>query len=165
MSAMLPQGFDASQVEPSKAFEPLPAGKYKAVIIESDTQPTKAGTGSFLKLVFQVVEGEHAKRQLTARLNLNNPNRQAVEIAMGELSAICRAVGVLTPQQSGELHHKPLTIAVKCRKRTDNGEITNEISGYEPVGLAGSQAAGSQPGTAPATAPSAATAEPSKAPW
>jgi len=38
-------GFDANQVEPAAKFDPIPAGKYLAVITESEQKPTKAGTG------------------------------------------------------------------------------------------------------------------------
>ncbi len=125
-------GFDANDVEPSADLEPIPAGKYQAVITESEMKPTKAGTGHYLQLTFQVIEGEYENRLLWARLNLNNPNATAVEIARAELSAICRAVGVMAPNDSTELHNLPLTISVKCRKRDDTGEITNEIKGYSP---------------------------------
>lgn len=54
----------------------------------------------------------------------------AVQIARAELSAICRAVGVLAPADSAELHNLPLTISVRCKKRADTGEIVNEIAGY-----------------------------------
>lgn len=124
------QGFDANQVEPSASFEPLPAGKYLAAVTESEMKPTKAGTGHFLQLTFQVLDGPHKGRFLWARLNLDNPNQTAVQIAQSELSAICRAVGVLVPKDSVELHNLPLMITVRCRKRHDTGEITNEIAGY-----------------------------------
>lgn len=123
-------GFDASQVDPASNFDPLPAGKYLATITESEMKPTKSGTGNFLQLTFQVLEGPHKGRLLWARLNLDNPNATAVQIARAELSAICRAVGVMAPQDSVELHNLPLVISVKCKKRTDTGEITNEIGGY-----------------------------------
>ena len=124
------RGFDANQVEPSADFEPIPAGKYEAVITESEMKPTKAGTGHYLQLTFQVIEGEFKNRFLWARLNLDNPNATAVQIARAELSAICRAVGVMSPNDSTELHNLPLVISVKCKKREDTGEITNEIKGY-----------------------------------
>ena len=53
-----------------------------------------------------------------------------MKIARAELSAICRAVGVLAPKDSVELHNLPLVIHVRCKKRTDTSEITNEIKGY-----------------------------------
>jgi len=124
------RGFDANQVEPSTAFEPIPAGKYLAAITESKMKPTKSGNGEYLELTFQILEGEYKGRQLWARLNLNNPSEQAVKIARGELSAICRAVGVMQPNDSVELHNLPLVITVRCKKRQDTGEITNEVKGY-----------------------------------
>lgn len=124
------RGFDANQVEPSTAFDPIPAGKYLAVITDSEMKPNKAGTGHYLQLAFQVIEGEFKGRFLWARLNLDNPNATAVQIARAELSAVCRAVGVLAPNDSADLHNLPLVIDVRCKKRPDTGEITNEIKGY-----------------------------------
>lgn len=124
------RGFDANNVEPAGDFEPIPAGKYLAVITESEMKPTKAGTGNYLQLTFQVIEGPYANRRLWARLNLDNTNETARKIAQGELSAICRAVGVLAPNDSAELHNLPLVIQVRCKKRNDTDEITNEIRGF-----------------------------------
>jgi hypothetical protein len=145
-------GFDANQVEPSANFEPIPAGKYIAVITASEMKPTKAGTGSFLNLTFQIIEGEYKNRLLWARLNLANPNATAVQIAHAELSAICRAVGVLVPKDSVELHDLPLVLDVRCKKRADTGEITNEIKGYSKKEM-------------PPPPPAAATAAASTPPW
>jgi hypothetical protein len=69
-------------------------------------------------------------RFVWARLNLDNPNATAVQIARAELSAICRAVGVMAPKDSVELHNLPLVVHVACKKRSDTGEITNEIKGF-----------------------------------
>lgn len=124
------RGFDAQSVEPSTDFDPLPAGKYLAVITESEMKPNKAGTGHYLQLTFQVIDGPFKNRLVWARLNLDNPNATAVQIARAELSAICRAVGVLAPKDSVDLHNLPLVISVKCKKRDDTGDVTNEVKGY-----------------------------------
>jgi hypothetical protein len=50
-----------------------------------------------------------------------------VQIARAELSAICRAVGVMAPKDSVELHNLPVTVHVRCKKRQDTGEIGNEV--------------------------------------
>ncbi len=139
-------GFDASQVEPTASFDPIPAGKYLAAITESEMKPTKNGSGSYLQMTFTVLDGEFKNRVLWARLNLNNPNATAVKIARSELSAICHAVGVMQPRDSVELHNIPLLITVKVKKREDTGELTNEIKGYEPKA-----AAAGQPQQAPAS--------------
>ena len=124
-------GFDASKVEPSGAFEPLPAGDYPVVIIESKMKKTKDGNGEYLELKLQVASGKYQNRQLFDRLNLINANDQAVQIAKGTLSAICRAVNVLTPNDSSELHNRKLLATVKV-KPDQNGNPRNEISGYKP---------------------------------
>ena len=123
-------GFDANRVEPMTEFEPVPAGKYLAVIVASEMKPTKNKRGRFLELVMEIIEGECKGRKLWARLNLENDNQQTVQIARGELSSICRAVGVMQPSDSVELHNLPMQVTVKCKKREDNGEITNEVKGY-----------------------------------
>ena len=132
-------GFDAREVDPAVGFEPIPADKYLAVITASEMKQTKAGDGQYLELTFQVIEGEYKGRNLWARLNLDNPNATAVQIARAELSAICRAVAVMTPKDSHELHDLPLVVSVKLKKREDNGEMTNEIKGYEKKEAAAGQ--------------------------
>lgn len=142
-------GFDANQVEPTGNFEPIPAGKYVAVITGSEMKQTKAGTGQYLQLTFQVIEGEYQNRLLWTRLNLVNPNATAVTIAQAELSAICRTVGVLTPQDSVELHNLPLVVHVKCNQREDTGEIVNEIKGYSKKEALNANSAASEESTPP----------------
>lgn len=128
--------FDAREVDPAQEMKPLPEGEYKAAIIASENKPTKAGTGSYLALTFEVLDGSSKGRRLWANLNLNNPNATAVEIAKSELSAICHAVGVMTPRDSAELHNKPMMLSVKCEKRRDNGELSNRIKGYKSLAAA-----------------------------
>ena len=123
-------GFDANRVEPSTDYDPLPAGKYLAVITESEMKPTKVGTGQYLQLTFEILDGQFKGRKVWARLNLANSNDMTVKIAQAELSAICRAVGVLAPKDSVDLHNLPLVISVKCKKRDDTGDVTNEVKGY-----------------------------------
>ena len=123
--------FDANDVEPSKGFEIIPEAWYKAIIEKSEMKQTKAKTGEFLALTFQIVDGEHKGRQLWTNLNMKNPNETAVRIARADLSAICSAVGVMAPKDSQELHSLPLFIHVKQVVRKDNGEKKNEIKGYK----------------------------------
>ena len=122
--------FNANNVDPASDFEPIPAGKYLAVIAASEMKQTKNGDGHYLELQFQLVDGPYKNRILWSRLNLENPNPLAVQIARGQLSAICRSVGVMQPRDSVELHGLPLVITVKCKTRDDTGDITNEIRGY-----------------------------------
>jgi len=129
--AMNLSGFNADEIEPNTAFEPLPAGWYKAVITESEEKPTKAMTGSYLQLRIEVIDGPHKGRLVFDRLNLNNPNATAVDIAQRTLSAICRAVGVRTPRQSSDLHDKPLMVKLAVKPAANGYDAGNEVKGYE----------------------------------
>ncbi|TVQ64183.1 MAG: DUF669 domain-containing protein [Phycisphaerales bacterium] len=124
------QGFDAGQVEPNTGFDPVPAGKYACVIAASEIKPTKSGDGEYLQLELEIIEGEHRGRKLWDRLLLRHPSAQTVQIAKGTLSAICRAVGVMTPRDSVELHGIPLSVGVKLERRSDNDELANRVSSY-----------------------------------
>lgn len=133
--------FNANNVDPNVGFDAIPEGKYNAIITDSENKPTKNGNGSYLQLTFQILDGQYANRNIWARLNLDNPNEQAVKLAQAELSAICHAVNVMTPKDSAELHDLPLQIDVKCEKRTDNGEMSNVIKGYATKGSVADQSA------------------------
>jgi hypothetical protein len=136
------RGFNANDVAPS-TFEPIPAGRYLAVITESDMRPNKAGTGEYLQLTFEIIEGQYKGRLLWTRLNIVHPNATAAAIARAELASICRAVGVMAPQDSTELHNLPLVVNVQLKRRDDTGELTNHIKGYAPKApLNGTPAAG-----------------------
>jgi len=123
-------GFNASEVDPSVGFELIPSGNYVCVITASEMKPTRSGVGAFLQLTIQIIEGDCSGRLLWARLNLDNPNDTAVKIARAELSAICRAVNVLTPKIGPDLHDIPLIVRVGCKKRKDTGEMSNVVKGY-----------------------------------
>ena len=122
--------FDANQVEPNVGFEPVPANKYIAMITASEMKPTKNGDGSYLELELTILEGPYKDRKVWDRLCLNHPNSQTVKIARGYLSSICRATSVMQPKDSCELHNIPMCITVRCKKRDDTDEISNEVRGY-----------------------------------
>ena len=122
--------FDANTVEPNTAPELLNPGDYEVVIVESDLVSTKAGDGKILKFVLQVYSGPCKNSKLYDNLNLYNPNDKAVEIARGTLSAICRAVGVMTPTHSEQLHFKPMIAKLKIEKGTGGYNDKNKIVGY-----------------------------------
>lgn len=123
-------GFDANNVEPNEAFSVLPAGDYPVIITESKMKATKDGTGQYLELKMQVLSGSHQNRIVFDRLNLQNKSEKAMQIAKGTLSAICRAVGIMTPQDSSQLHNKPLIATVKVRK-DPQGDMQNDVKGYK----------------------------------
>jgi hypothetical protein len=121
-------GFNAAEVEDSK-FEALPAGEYRAVMVESERKKTKDGTGELLQVKLQVVDGPFKNRTVIDRFNLWNKNPQATTIAQQQFKKVCEAVNVLKPGDSSALHMKPLMIKLAVREY--NGNDQNEVKGYK----------------------------------
>jgi len=131
MSDLNDLNFNANEVEPQSEYTPLPSGEYDVAIIDAEVKPTANGLGKYLKLVYQVTSGEFQNRQHFENLNLWNANTQTVEIAKASLSAICRAVGVLTPKDSQELVGKTMTVKMSVKERKDQpGTYQNRVTKY-----------------------------------
>ncbi|MEK9896210.1 MAG: DUF669 domain-containing protein [Burkholderiaceae bacterium] len=144
---------------PSK-YGPIPAGDYKAMITDSEMKPTRAGTGQYLQLVWEITEGQHTDRKIWDRLNLVNPNPTAVDIAKRDLASIMRAVGLDKIDDTEQLHYKEVMITVTVRKGDNGYEDSNEIKAYAPAGRSApaAPAAVATPAAAPASVPG-------KKPW
>jgi hypothetical protein len=126
--------FDANVVEPATGrFELLPINDYLAVISESAKVPNKKTNGEHISFTFTVIEGECKDRKVFTNLNLINDNPDTVEIAKRDLSAICRATGVLHPKDTAELHNIPVVISVGIRKGSNGYEDSNIIKKFSRV--------------------------------
>jgi len=142
-------GFNAHEIDPNPGFEPVPAGRYIAVIVDSKTKATKNGAGEYLELAFEIVDGPFKGRKVWERLTIKHTNEMTVRIAKGNLSAVCRAVNVMQPRDSVELHNIPLTIVVGLKKREDTGEMTNVVKAFEKRDTATAPRAAVGGGSAP----------------
>jgi hypothetical protein len=165
MAALKP--FNHNEHQPSKPYEPVPNGEYRAAIVESDNKQTNDKKGTYLALTFEILEqGPQKGRRLFVNLNLENANAKAVEIAHQDLCAICLAVGIKkTLEDSQELHNIPLRIVVKVKPKKprpgeqSTGELENKIVEYKRAdGSKVTSPPGTQPNQ-PASAPAGA------APW
>lgn len=155
--------FNVSEITPAQEYKPLPEGKYEVVIADSDVKATRSGTGTYIQLEFEVVSGEYKGRKLWGRYNIENSNREAMEIGRSQFAAVCQAVNVSNPRDTSELHNLTLILSVKCRKRKESDELENSISGYKPkeAGVAAQTATVAQQAVSPATTAPATAA----APW
>lgn len=131
--------FDATNVSPQAAFEILPAGWYTGYIVNSEMKPTKDGSGSYLNLELEIIAGQYAGRKAFDRLNINNANPKAVDIAYSTLSAICHATGVIQCADSEQLHGKPMQFKLSVAPASTDPatgtqyEAKNEVKGYKAV--------------------------------
>ncbi|MEQ8511199.1 MAG: DUF669 domain-containing protein [Algiphilus sp.] len=146
--ATLGNTFDANNVEPSQPRDPVPPGDYLAQIAWSEFKTTKRGDGQYLELEFEVLEPEEfAGRKFWDRLNLDNPNAKAVEIAERTLSAICRAAGVMQVEDSEQLHDIPMVVKLDIEGPDEQGRLNQRVKGYK---AAGDAPVGAAAGNAPA---------------
>lgn len=143
--AMLPRSFQTSNVAPAQSRELLPPGKYNVQIVASEFKSTKSGTGQYLSLEIDILEGEHAGRKIWTSLNLQNSNPKAVEIAEETLRDICLAQGKLGCDDSEELHFIPMTATIKIKPGDANYGAKNEIGGYKALEQAARPAPAQRP--------------------
>jgi len=109
-------------------FQPVPAGNYIAKIIDSEDRQTKAGNGEYLQLKLEIISGQQKGRYVFDRLNLKNPNQQAMNIAKATLGNIMRAIKMDSIIDTDQIHGLPLVI--KVTQRENNGKMYNDIKGY-----------------------------------
>jgi hypothetical protein len=90
--------FNANQYEPNQGMAAHPpAQKIPFQITSTAIVETKDKTGAML-----VVDFTSAMGTVIMRYNVHNQNPKAVEIAYGQLSALCRAVGIFQIDGSNE---------------------------------------------------------------
>ena len=147
--------FNAANVEQEQEFTLIPAGEYTAAIDSSEMKSTVSGTGQYLSLKVQIIDGVHKGRTLFDNLNLVNPSEKAVQISQARLSSICHAIDTLNISDSSELHNQPLKIKVGIEKRKDTGEDSNRIKKYSSLNASDPKSFTEKPesGSAPAKQP------------
>jgi hypothetical protein len=123
--------FDATNVDPSKAYEVLPEGKYLAAIKgsedEEDQERQRRDAGVHLDRIGRAAQGRIA----VAAAQHRQPEQDRRQDRRGRTVGGVHATGVMRPRDTVQLHDLPCTLIVKCKKREDNGELTNEIKGVE----------------------------------
>jgi len=124
-------GFDTTGEEELGSFDPIPAGEYVAMIVKSEMKETSNKLGEYLSLQFKVTEGEFKNRVLFTNLNLKNQNEQTVQIARKALTSICKACGIVSIEDSEELHGIEMLIKVTIKKATPDFPAGNEIKNFK----------------------------------
>lgn len=152
------KGFDSTQHD-DPGFDPLPEGNYLMIVESSELKATKAGTGSGINLKLQVIDGENKGRTMFWWLNYINPNETAQRIGRSELAALCRAVNILQPKDTMELHNIPFVAHVVVTPAKDGYAPGNKVKKVE------SKAEFAKASQATGVAPVNSGAPGSKAPW
>jgi hypothetical protein len=109
----------------------LPAGRYRCAITASAKKPTKAGTGHYIELEFTVLEGEHTNRKVWERLNLWNPNAEAVKIAREAMDELLYVLGRTSLNSEADLIGATVVVKLGVRQNKTTKEPEQRIDKYE----------------------------------
>ena len=117
--------------EKSGSFEALPQGNYNVGIKEVELKDTKAGTGKYVSVMLEIIEGEYKGRKLWDNWNIKNPSEKAQEIGLGRMKRVYKLAGL------GELKdNEPTTLCGKSfcvyvTIKMYNGKEQNNIASYD----------------------------------
>lgn len=158
--AFLNETFIAADLPQSdRNFDPIPPGWYDVSITGAELRQTKAGTGQYIAVRYDVTGPTHQGRVVFGNLNIRNPNAQAESIGRQQLGELMRAIGLAKVEDTDQLIGHHLQIKVKIR----------ESAGYDPQNdVAGFRASGNASASTPPRAQTAAPAQSNggaKAPW
>ena len=141
--------------EPDNGFSQIPPGTYQATIHSAELKDTKARTGQYIKLRFDIVGPTHQGRVVWSNLNIRNASPQAEEIGLKQFNQLLRAIGLKSCNDTDLLHGGNCIIKVGIESNDQYGD-QNTIKAYEA--LSGSPSPAQNKAPAPAQ-------KSSSAPW
>jgi len=161
--ASLGQTFDVNELPQGSGgnFDPLPPGWYSATINKADVQPTKDGSGQYIKVRYDITGPSHQGRVVFGNLNIKNASQKAEEIGRQHLGELMRSIGLSKVTDTDQLIGGRLQIKLDIRPATEQYAAQNEVKGFRAIG-----GSASPPSFAanPAAAPASATAK-AAPPW
>jgi len=109
------------------------------MITKAGDKKTKDGSGTYLGLEMEIVEGNLKGSRLWLNLNLDNPNPRAVDFAKRDFERVKRATGVRHPSHESELLDIPFYLEINNVKK--NGQWEQKFAKY----ISSAEYAGSTP--------------------
>ena len=145
-------------------FEALPAGWYQVHITGAELRNTKAGTGAYIAVRYDVLGPTHQGRVVFGNLNIRNPNPKAEEIGRQQLGSLMRAIGLAQVSDTEQLIGGQLMIKLAIRPADGQYEASNDVKDFKAVG--GAAAVPAAVGTmASNNAPAAQASASAAPPW
>jgi len=151
-------GFNAAEHEDQRDDSPLPEGEYYLEVEKIETKQTANGQGVGANAQFDVLgekeSGAHQGRKVFNWFNLQHSNDVAQKIGQAEFAALCKAVGVLAPQDTDELIGGRFLAKIGLDKKDKDKNVIKKYMPIEDV----------PPATAPAPSPAPTQPAPAPAP-
>lgn len=125
------QTYDVTDLPEGSAGEPVPAGTYLARITEAEIKETKNGTGSYIKLRWDIAGPTHEGRVVFDNINIKNDSQKAEEIGLSQLRSLLVALGLARVSDTDELLNGVAQIKVAIGKAQEGYEPSNEVRTYK----------------------------------
>lgn len=131
--AFLTESFEeASLPKSDRNFYPLPEGWYTATITGAEVKKTKAGTGEYIAVRYDITGPTHQGRVVFANLNIKNPNPKAEEIGRQQLGELMRAIGLARVTDTDQLIGGSLGLKLAVVKSEQYGD-SNDVKGFKSL--------------------------------
>jgi hypothetical protein len=116
--------------ENAGSYEPLPDGWYDVTIGGCEIKETKAGTGKYLHVRYDVTGPSHSGRVVFGNLNIRNQNPKAEEIGRQQLGELMDSVGIGKLSDTDQLIGNRLKVRLSTRRSEQYGD-SNEVKGWK----------------------------------
>jgi len=131
--AQLNQPFVESELPKSERnFEPLPAGWYTCTIGGAEIKATKAGTGEYIAVRYDITGPSHQGRVVFGNLNIKNANPTAEAIGYQQMGELMRAIGLPRIDDTDQLVGGQLQIKLDVRKSEQYGD-SNDVKAFKSL--------------------------------
>lgn len=125
--------FDDSNYKDA-GFQPIPAGKYMAVVESAEFKANSKGTGSLIKCKVQIAGGEYDGRIVWDNINVAHEKQRTANIGRQHLARFFKAVkhtpsyGTDWARYAADMPDKPVGIEVIVKG--DQNEIENYVPAF-----------------------------------
>lgn len=125
-------GFNVEEVNVDAPvdYDPVPDGEYILKALDAEEKDTSAGTGSYIKVKFEIAKGEYAGRWIWQNFNINNPSEKAQRIGRQQLVAWATACGKPDADDTDKLLDKMFKAAVGIEAGKDGYKDRNRIKAF-----------------------------------
>ena len=131
--ALLNHSFVEAELPKSERnFEPLPAGWYTATIGGAEVKATKAGTGEYIAIRYDITGPTHQGRVVFGNLNIKNANPTAEAIGYQQMGELMRAIGLPRVDDTDQFVGGQLQIKLDIRKSEQYGD-SNDVKGFKSL--------------------------------
>jgi hypothetical protein len=131
--AQLNQPFVESELPKSERnFEPLPAGWYTTTIGGAEIKATKAGSGEYIAIRYDITGPTHQGRVVFGNLNIKNANPAAEAIAYQQMGELMRAIGLARVDDTDQFVGGQLQVKLDIRKSEQYGD-SNDVKAFKSL--------------------------------